>query len=94
MLFRNVKRETFCQRTGKAANRLWCSTNYYDGWPWLARDAQEAGASGLLLAPVSYAPLTDEEVFQHFGAVVEAGRLLMCIYNNPRTTRFTFSHVS
>lgn len=59
---------------------------------WLARDAREAGATGLLLAPMSYAPLTDEEVFQHFAAVAEAGKLPLCIYNNPSTTRFTFSH--
>ncbi len=35
----------------------------------LARDAKEAGADGLLLAPVSYTPLTEEEVYQHFVAV-------------------------
>lgn len=57
----------------------------------LARDAKAAGADGLLLAPMSYAPLTDEEVFQHFAAVVQAGELPLCIYNNPGTTRFTFS---
>jgi 4-hydroxy-tetrahydrodipicolinate synthase len=57
----------------------------------LARDAKAAGADGLLLAPMSYAPLTDEEVFQHFSAVAEAGDLPLCIYNNPSTTKFTFS---
>jgi 4-hydroxy-tetrahydrodipicolinate synthase len=57
----------------------------------LARDAKTAGADGLLLAPMSYAPLTDEEVFQHFLAVTEAGELPLCIYNNPSTTKFTFS---
>jgi 4-hydroxy-tetrahydrodipicolinate synthase len=34
----------------------------------LARDAEAAGADGLLLAPVSYTPLTAEEVFHHFAA--------------------------
>ncbi len=58
----------------------------------LARDARAAGADGLLLAPMSYAPLTEEEVFQHFAAVAEAGELPLCIYNNPTTTRFTFSN--
>ena len=58
---------------------------------FLARDAREAGAAGLLLAPMSYTPLTDEEVFQHFAAVAEAGKLPLCIYNNPSTTNFTFS---
>lgn len=57
----------------------------------LARDAQAAGADGLLLAPVSYTPLTDEEVFQHFAAVAAATDLPLCIYNNPSTTHFTFS---
>jgi 4-hydroxy-tetrahydrodipicolinate synthase len=57
----------------------------------LARDAKSAGADGLLLAPMSYVPLKDEEVFQHFAAVAEAGDLPLCIYNNPSTTRFTFS---
>ncbi|MFN3615678.1 MAG: dihydrodipicolinate synthase family protein, partial [Rubrimonas sp.] len=31
----------------------------------LARDAEAEGASGLLLAPVSYTSLSEEEVFQH-----------------------------
>lgn len=57
----------------------------------LARDARAAGADGLLLAPLSYTPLTDEEVFQHFSAVAEAGGLPLCIYNNPSTTKFTFT---
>jgi dihydrodipicolinate synthase/N-acetylneuraminate lyase len=55
----------------------------------LAQDAQEAGADGLLLAPVSYTPLTNEEVLQHFAAVAGASDLPLCIYNNPSTTRFT-----
>lgn len=57
----------------------------------LARDARAAGADGLLLAPMSYAPLTGDEVFQHFLTVAEAGTLPLCIYNNPVTTRFSFS---
>ena len=56
----------------------------------LARDAEKAGADGLLLAPVSYTPLLDEEVFQHFRAVARASALPICIYNNPSTTRFAF----
>ncbi|MCZ4280389.1 dihydrodipicolinate synthase family protein [Kiloniella laminariae] len=58
----------------------------------LARDARDAGAAGLLLAPVSYTPLTEEEVYQHFLAVARATDLPLCIYNNPGTTRFTFSY--
>lgn len=56
----------------------------------LAKDAAKAGAQGLLLAPVSYQKLTDEEVFQHVRAVAEAADLPLCLYNNPGTTNFTF----
>lgn len=57
----------------------------------LAKDAEAAGADGLLLAPVSYTPLRDEEVFRHFSAIAGATGLPVCIYNNPSTTHFTFS---
>ncbi|PQZ27233.1 dihydrodipicolinate synthase family protein [Ochrobactrum vermis] len=57
----------------------------------LARDAADAGADGLLLAPVSYTPLTQEEVFQHFKAVAATTDLPLCVYNNPGTTKFIFS---
>jgi 4-hydroxy-tetrahydrodipicolinate synthase len=57
----------------------------------LARDAQAAGANGLLLAPISYTPLTEDEVFEHFAAVAGATDLPICVYNNPSTTHFSFS---
>lgn len=58
----------------------------------LAKDAQAAGADALLMAPVSYNPLTEEEVAQHYMAVAAATDLPFCIYNNPGTTNFTFSY--
>ncbi|KAJ3549668.1 hypothetical protein NM208_g381 [Fusarium decemcellulare] len=57
----------------------------------LAEDAEEAGVDGLLLAPVSYNALTQEEVYQHFEAVASSTALPICIYNTPSTTHFTFS---
>jgi 4-hydroxy-tetrahydrodipicolinate synthase len=57
----------------------------------LAQDAGAAGADAGLLAPVSYTPLTDDEVFAHFEAVAGAADLPICIYNNPGTTHFSFS---
>ncbi|OBZ95954.1 dihydrodipicolinate synthase [Pararhizobium polonicum] len=57
----------------------------------LAQDARDAGAQGLLLAPVSYTPLGDDEVFTHFAAVAEATALPLCVYNNPGTTHFSIS---
>ncbi|MEZ2408850.1 dihydrodipicolinate synthase family protein [Bosea sp. RCC_152_1] len=57
----------------------------------LVRDAQRLGADGLLLAPVSYAPLSQDEVFAHFQATAATTGLPICIYNNPSTTHFSFS---
>eukprot|EP00040_Diaphanoeca_grandis_P032329 m.195721 g.195721 ORF g.195721 m.195721 type:complete len:311 (-) comp32582_c0_seq1:467-1399(-) len=57
----------------------------------LAREAKEAGADAGLVAPVSYLPLTEDEVFEHFKAIVTAVPTLpLVIYNNPGTTKFTF----
>ncbi|KXF78555.1 dihydrodipicolinate synthase [Paramesorhizobium deserti] len=57
----------------------------------LAQDAERLGGDALLLAPMSYTPLTGEEVAAHFEAVAGATGLPLCIYNNPGTTHFTFS---
>ncbi|WP_019956856.1 dihydrodipicolinate synthase family protein [Yoonia vestfoldensis] len=57
----------------------------------LAQDAAKAGADGLLMAPVSYTPLTQEEAYQHYLAVAGATDLPLSIYNNPSTTHFNFS---
>ena len=57
----------------------------------LTRDADALGADGLLLAPVSYAPLKDEEAFLHYQTVAGATGRPICIYNNPGTTHFHFT---
>ncbi|MBE0463883.1 MAG: dihydrodipicolinate synthase family protein [Halomonadaceae bacterium] len=57
----------------------------------LAEDAQKAGASGVLLAPVSYQKLTDDEVFSHYETVCRSLSVPLCVYDNPGTTHFTFS---
>ncbi|RAM38106.1 dihydrodipicolinate synthase family protein [Arthrobacter globiformis] len=54
-------------------------------------DAQSAGASGLLLAPVSYQRLSDEEVYGLYREVSSASDLPIAVYDNPATTGFTFS---
>ncbi|XAZ30084.1 dihydrodipicolinate synthase family protein [Paenarthrobacter ureafaciens] len=56
-----------------------------------AEDAQKAGASALLLAPVSYQRLTDLEVFALYAAVAAESMLPIVVYDNPATTGFTFS---
>jgi 4-hydroxy-tetrahydrodipicolinate synthase len=56
-----------------------------------AESAQQAGAAGLLLAPVSYQPLTEDEVFELFRTVTEASSVPVIVYDNPGTTHFTFT---
>lgn len=56
-----------------------------------ARDAEAAGAAGVLLAPVSYLPLTDDEVLFLTRDVAGATELPIVIYNNPGTTHFDVS---
>lgn len=58
---------------------------------WLAEDAQKAGVSAVLLAPVSYHPLTEDEVFDLFATVTRELSVPLCIYNNPNATHFNFS---
>lgn len=53
--------------------------------------AEAAGAQGLLLAPVSYHPLTEDEVFALFRTVTESTDLPVVVYDNPGTTHFTFT---
>ncbi|SFG42838.1 4-hydroxy-tetrahydrodipicolinate synthase [Palleronia marisminoris] len=55
------------------------------------REAEAAGADGLLLQPVSYQRLTDDEVFHLFTDAAAATALPLCIYDNPATTGFRFS---
>lgn len=57
----------------------------------LADDAQAAGARGVLLAPVSYQKLRDDEVFGLYETVTRALSVPLCVYDNPGTTRFSFS---
>ncbi|KAB1950092.1 dihydrodipicolinate synthase family protein [Brevibacterium linens ATCC 9172] len=53
--------------------------------------AEAAGAQGLLLAPVSYQSLTEDEVFALFRTVTESTDLPVVVYDNPGTTHFTFT---
>ncbi|MGO4587377.1 dihydrodipicolinate synthase family protein [Paenarthrobacter sp. 2TAF44] len=57
----------------------------------LAGDAHTAGASALLLAPVSYQRLSEAEVFGLFEDVASESDLPIVVYDNPGTTGFTFT---
>lgn len=54
-------------------------------------DAHDAGAAGILLAPVTYQPLTADDVFELFRTVNERSDLPIIVYDNPGTTHFSFT---
>jgi 4-hydroxy-tetrahydrodipicolinate synthase len=51
-----------------------------------AKHAEEVGADGVLVVPITYWPLTDNEVYAHYEAIARAIRLPITVYNNPWTT--------
>lgn len=53
--------------------------------------AEAAGASGVLLAPMSYQPLTQDDVFELFRTVTGRTELPVIVYDNPGTTHFEFT---
>lgn len=54
-------------------------------------DAQTTGASAVLLAPMSYQQLTENEVYKLYEVVTSELSVPLCIYDNPSTTHFNFS---
>lgn len=54
-----------------------------------ARSAERLGAAGLVLSPVSYLPLTDDELVCLVEEVASAAGLPICLYNNPGTTQMS-----
>ncbi|WP_336755210.1 dihydrodipicolinate synthase family protein [Pantoea sp. USHLN298] len=57
----------------------------------LAEDAQQAGAAALLLPPLGYQALREEEVFTLYQTVACHVSVPICVYDNPGTTHFAFS---
>ena len=58
---------------------------------YLAEDAQRAGAHAVMLAPVSYQKLTEDEVYGLYADVTRQLSVPLCVYDNPATTHFSFS---
>jgi 4-hydroxy-tetrahydrodipicolinate synthase len=52
----------------------------------LAEFAEDAGADGALVVPITYWPLTDNEIYGHFEAIAKSVSIPVGIYNNPGTT--------
>lgn len=56
----------------------------------LSVHAQRSGATGLMIVPPFYEPLTEDEVRAHYARVAEAVDLPIMLYNIPSCTGFTF----
>jgi 4-hydroxy-tetrahydrodipicolinate synthase len=52
----------------------------------LSKHAQDVGCDAVMILPVSYWPLTTDEVFAHYERVSAAISIPICVYNNPWTT--------
>ncbi|MGE0873878.1 MAG: dihydrodipicolinate synthase family protein [Burkholderiales bacterium] len=52
----------------------------------LARHAERAGADSVLVVPITYWILTEQELFEHYRAIAGAVSIPVGIYNNPRLT--------
>lgn len=52
----------------------------------LSRNAQDVGCNGVMILPMSYWPLTPDEVYGHYEHVASSLRIPICVYNNPWTT--------
>src|SRR5258708_19834578 len=52
----------------------------------LPKHAEHVGCDGVMVLPVSYWPLTPDEVFDHYERVSRAIKIPICVYNNPWTT--------
>ena len=52
----------------------------------LSKHAQDVGCDGVMILPVSYWPLTEDEVLTHYERVAASIGVPICVYNNPWTT--------
>lgn len=52
----------------------------------LSRHADEIGADAILVVPITYWLLTDDEILAHYRAIAGSVRLPLMLYNNPRLT--------
>ena len=52
----------------------------------MSRFAEDVGADAVIVVPITYWPLTDNEVYEHFSRIAEAIKIPVVVYNNPGTT--------
>jgi 4-hydroxy-tetrahydrodipicolinate synthase len=58
-----------------------------------AEYAEQAGATAVMVIPVSYWPLNEREIVQHYSAVSDAITIPIMAYNNPATSGIDMSPI-
>jgi 4-hydroxy-tetrahydrodipicolinate synthase len=51
-----------------------------------AKFAERSGADAVMVLPVSYWKLTDQEIFDHYAAIAQSIGIPIMVYNNPATS--------
>ena len=59
----------------------------------LCQCAEALGADAVMVLPISYWKLTDDEIFQHYQAVSDAIDIPIMAYNNPATAGLSLIHI-
>jgi 4-hydroxy-tetrahydrodipicolinate synthase len=52
----------------------------------MSRFAEDVGADAVIVVPITYWPLTDNEVYEHYSRIAKAIKIPVVVYNNPGTT--------
>lgn len=52
----------------------------------MSRFAEDIGADAVIVVPITYWPLTDDEVYEHYSSIARAIKIPVIVYNNPGTT--------
>ncbi|MDP6572835.1 MAG: dihydrodipicolinate synthase family protein [Rhodospirillales bacterium] len=83
---REAVTETVCGRAkGSVPVLVGVSSLTTEGTIHHARFAEKAGAAAVMVLPVSYWKLTDDEIFRHYERVAGAVSVPVMAYNNPAT---------
>lgn len=52
----------------------------------MSKFAEDAGADCVIVVPITYWPLTDGEIYEHYSRIAKAIKIPVVVYNNPGTT--------
>jgi 4-hydroxy-tetrahydrodipicolinate synthase len=76
---------TIKQVSGRVPTLVGVSNLTTEGTIFHARFAEEAGATAVMIIPMSYWKLTDDEIVKHYDAVASKISIPIMAYNNPAT---------